>query len=162
MVRSHDIFFIRLHVEMFIWKMIIIFGKKIIWKNVIINNYEILAFTFLYSILPIKKYDYVCLSVSEKKKWYILNWICLFIYILEWKLVLQFALQITMSLTYDGIWFQKHFTGLATIIIQNGKSYSSSTTLPHTNYPEWPELTALEWQVLKNLMVLVIISKEFV
>lgn len=108
-------------------------------------------------------------------------WLCMHAYQFLGKIVINFKLSVliyvypkvkinlavvhckyivTMSLTYDGIWFQKHFIGLETIITQNGKSYSSNTTLPLTDYPEWLALTALEWQVLTNLIVL-IMSKEF-
>lgn len=108
-------------------------------------------------------------------------WLCMHVYQFMGKIVINFKLSVlvyvypkvkinlpvvhckyivTMSLTYDGIWFQRHFIGLETIITQNGKSYSSNTTLPLTDYPEWLELTALEWQVLTNLIVL-IMSKEF-
>lgn len=108
-------------------------------------------------------------------------WLCMHVYQFMGKIVINFKLSVliyvypkvkinlpvvhckyivTMSLTYDGIWFQKHFIGLEIIITQNGKSYSSNTTLPLTDYPEWLELTALEWQVLTNLIVL-IMSKEF-
>lgn len=130
--------------------------EKKIWKNVIIYVWQrLLFFTLLYVSNNMIMYAY------QLMRKIVINFKLSVLLCVYSRMQINLVLQITMSLKYGGIWFQKHFTGLETIITQNGKSYSSSTTLPLTNYPEWLELTALEWQVLKNLMVLNI-SKEFV